>query len=97
MSFKSVFQDIRNAVDYVHMKVKLIDVVPQRVVADTFSFSQGDLKKRTIENMPKYLVRDENLPILLKRMQVERIHQTRVPKTLSSPIDNFLCISNIFT
>ena len=31
---------------------------------------QGDLKKRTIENLPKYLIRDERLPTLLKRMQV---------------------------
>lgn len=48
MSFKSVFQDVRNAVDYVHMK--------------------GDLKTTTVNNLSKYVVKDERLPMLMQRI-----------------------------
>ena len=48
MSFKSVFQDVRNAVDYVHMK--------------------GDLKKTTVDNLSKYVIKDERLPMLMQRI-----------------------------
>lgn len=49
MSHKSIFQDVRNSVDYIHMK--------------------GDLKKRTVDDIEKYVVKDDNLPVLLKRLQ----------------------------
>ncbi|XP_066947175.1 cytosolic purine 5'-nucleotidase isoform X5 [Macrobrachium rosenbergii] len=49
MSFKSIFQDIRGAVDWVHMK--------------------GDLKKKTVEEVDKYVHKDERLPLLLDRMR----------------------------
>ncbi|CAH1188488.1 unnamed protein product [Phyllotreta striolata] len=49
MSYKSIFQDVRNAVDYVHL--------------------QGDLKNRTIENLEKYVKKDERLPMFLTRLK----------------------------
>ena len=49
MSYKSIFQDVRGSVDYLHMK--------------------GDLKKKTCEGMSKYVHRDENLPVLIRRIQ----------------------------
>ncbi|XP_057658670.1 cytosolic purine 5'-nucleotidase isoform X2 [Diorhabda carinulata] len=49
MSYKSIFQDVRNAVDYVHL--------------------QGDLKNRTIENLDKYVKKDERLPMFLSRLK----------------------------
>ncbi|CAH2008769.1 unnamed protein product [Acanthoscelides obtectus] len=49
MSYKSIFQDVRNAVDYVHL--------------------QGDMKKRTIENLEKYVKKDERLPMFLSRLR----------------------------
>merc|ERR1719244_1545979 len=49
MSFKSLFQDVRNSVDYVHV--------------------QGDLKKRTCENLPRYIKKDSRLPQVLFNLQ----------------------------
>ncbi|OXA63436.1 cytosolic purine 5'-nucleotidase isoform X2 [Folsomia candida] len=49
MSYKSIFQDVRNAVDWVHEK--------------------GDLKKKTVEDMEYYVVKDERLPMLLSRIR----------------------------
>lgn len=49
MSYKSVFQDVRSAVDYVHI--------------------YGDLKKTTVANLSRYVVKDERLPMLMKRIQ----------------------------
>ena len=49
MSYKSIFQDVRGSVDYLHMK--------------------GDLKKRTCEGMSQYVHKDENLPVLIRRIQ----------------------------
>jgi len=49
MSFKSVFQDVRGSVDYVHM--------------------EGNLKSKTVENLPKYVKRDERLPQVLHNLQ----------------------------
>ncbi|XP_071985402.1 cytosolic purine 5'-nucleotidase isoform X2 [Engystomops pustulosus] len=48
MSFRSMFQDVRDAVDWVHYK--------------------GSLKEKTVENLPKYVVKDHKLPLLLSRM-----------------------------
>ncbi|XP_064163263.1 cytosolic purine 5'-nucleotidase-like isoform X2 [Anguilla rostrata] len=49
MSFKSMFQDVRDAMDYMH--------------------ETGTLKKKTLRNMEKYIVRDERLPLLLTRIK----------------------------
>ncbi|ENN78532.1 hypothetical protein YQE_04997, partial [Dendroctonus ponderosae] len=49
MSYQSVFQDIRNAVDYVHLR--------------------GELKQRTIENLEKFVKKDERLPTFLARLR----------------------------
>ncbi|XP_068912154.1 cytosolic purine 5'-nucleotidase isoform X1 [Tenebrio molitor] len=49
MSFKSIFQDVRNAVDWVHL--------------------QGDLKKKTTENLEKYVKKDDRLPMFLTRLR----------------------------
>ncbi|ODN06226.1 Cytosolic purine 5'-nucleotidase [Orchesella cincta] len=49
MSYKSIFQDVRNAVDWVHEK--------------------GDLKRKTVENLEEYVVKDDRLPMLLTRMR----------------------------
>ncbi|XP_042192958.1 cytosolic purine 5'-nucleotidase isoform X1 [Callorhinchus milii] len=48
MSFKSMFQDVRDAVDWVHYK--------------------GSLKKKTLENLEMYVVKEPKLPLLLSRM-----------------------------
>jgi len=49
MSYKAIFQDVRSAMDWVHIK--------------------GSLKKDTVNNMEKYVHRDERLITLLERMQ----------------------------
>ncbi|XP_055909650.1 cytosolic purine 5'-nucleotidase isoform X2 [Eupeodes corollae] len=49
MSFKSIFQDVRRAVDYVHL--------------------QGDLKKKTTENLDMYVKKDSRLPMVLSRIR----------------------------
>uniref|UniRef100_T1IIX9 Cytosolic purine 5'-nucleotidase n=1 Tax=Strigamia maritima TaxID=126957 RepID=T1IIX9_STRMM len=49
MSFRSIFQDVRASVDWVHFK--------------------GTLKQETINNVDKYVLKDERLPMLLKRMR----------------------------
>lgn len=49
MSFKSVFQDVRGSVDYVHM--------------------EGDLKKKTVEDLERYVKKDERLPQVLANLQ----------------------------
>lgn len=66
MSYKSMFQDVRDAVDWVHFKVEscafhmkpgsrqLCSVSPQTSVL----FSQGSLKEKTVENLEKYVVKD---------------------------------------
>ncbi|XP_026464702.1 cytosolic purine 5'-nucleotidase-like [Ctenocephalides felis] len=49
MSFKSIFQDVRGAVDWVHI--------------------QGDLKRRTVENLDQYVKKDIRLPMVLSRIR----------------------------
>lgn len=49
MSYRSMFQDVRTAVDFVHLK--------------------GDLKRLTVENLSKFVQRDDRLPILLTRLR----------------------------
>ncbi|XP_070387302.1 cytosolic purine 5'-nucleotidase isoform X2 [Dermacentor albipictus] len=49
MSYKSIFQDVRGAVDNIH--------------------TYGQLKTETINNLDKYLEKDERLPLLLDRMR----------------------------
>ncbi|XP_065362745.1 cytosolic purine 5'-nucleotidase isoform X2 [Calliphora vicina] len=49
MSFNSIFQDVRRAVDWVHI--------------------QGDLKKRTVENLDYYVKKDARLPMVLARIR----------------------------
>lgn len=44
-----MFQDVRTAVDYVHLK--------------------GDLKRLTVENLSKFVQRDDRLPTLLIRLR----------------------------
>lgn len=67
MSFKSMFQDVRDAVDWVHFKVKTAcrDVIfsyeslYRFYVMDIFSvIFQGSLKEKTGENLEKYVVKD---------------------------------------
>lgn len=49
MSFKSIYQDVRAAFNWVH--------------------DQGSLKAQTVNNMEKYIDRDDRLPLLLDRMR----------------------------
>ncbi|KAM7289660.1 cytosolic purine 5'-nucleotidase [Ixodes scapularis] len=49
MSYKSIFQDVRGAVDAIH--------------------TYGQLKTETVNNLDKYLEKDERLPLLLDRMR----------------------------
>ncbi|CAL1539658.1 unnamed protein product [Lymnaea stagnalis] len=49
MSYKSIFQDVRAAVDWLH--------------------NHGDLKTCTMNNLDKYVHKDEKLPILLDRIR----------------------------
>ncbi|XP_007905634.1 cytosolic purine 5'-nucleotidase isoform X3 [Callorhinchus milii] len=48
MSYHNMFQDVRDAMDFVH--------------------DSGTLKKKTLENMEKYVMKDPRLPLLLSRM-----------------------------
>lgn len=74
MSFKSMFQDVRDAVDWVHFKVKaifrcqsihLFDRNPfwtqykfHTLYNHFFVIFQGSLKEKTVENLEKYVVKD---------------------------------------
>ncbi|XP_075063384.1 5'-nucleotidase domain-containing protein 4-like isoform X2 [Mixophyes fleayi] len=49
MSFKSMFQDVRDAMDYVH--------------------DSGCLKEKTLQDLNKYVLKDERIPLLLTRMR----------------------------
>ena len=49
MSYKSLFQDVRGSVDYVHM--------------------EGDLKKKTCENLSMYIKKDSRLPQVLYNLK----------------------------
>ncbi|NXT93938.1 5NTC nucleotidase, partial [Anhinga rufa] len=49
MSFRSMFQDVREAMDHIHLS--------------------GCLKKKTLENLEKYVVKDPRVPLLLSRMK----------------------------
>ncbi|XP_062138579.1 cytosolic purine 5'-nucleotidase isoform X2 [Drosophila sulfurigaster albostrigata] len=49
-TYKSIFQDVRRAVDWVH--------------------SDGDLKRRTTQNMAYYVKKDARLPTVLSRIRV---------------------------
>lgn len=48
MSYKSVFQDVRDAIDWVHM--------------------QGSLKEETVNNLDKYVNKEDRLPMLFDRI-----------------------------
>ena len=58
MSFKSVFQDVRGSVDYVHMEVGRVEGGEDFIVI----CFQGSLKQRTCDDLAKYVKRDERLP-----------------------------------
>ena len=58
MSFKSVFQDVRGSVDYVHMEVVRVEGGEDFIVI----CFQGSLKQRTCDDLAKYVKRDERLP-----------------------------------
>ena len=58
MSFKSVFQDVRGSVDYVHMEVGRVEGGVDSIVI----CFQGSLKQRTCDDLAKYVKRDERLP-----------------------------------
>ncbi|KAM9310922.1 5'-nucleotidase domain-containing protein 4-like [Gastrophryne carolinensis] len=49
MSFKSMFQDVRDAMDYVH--------------------DSGCLKEKTLQDLDKYVLKDERIPMLLGRIR----------------------------
>jgi len=49
ITYNLIFNDVREAVDFVHI--------------------YGDLKPKTVANLPKYVVRDSKLPLLLNRMR----------------------------
>ena len=58
MSFKSVFQDVRGSVDYVHMEVGRV-----KGGVDIIDICfQGSLKQRTCDDLAKYVKRDDRLP-----------------------------------
>lgn len=97
MSFKSMFQDVRTAVDYVHLKVAApCSSLPINFLIDS-QFLQGDLKRLTVENLPKFVQRDERLPILLDRLRAngakaflltnsEFIYTDRIMRYLLEPV-----------
>ncbi|KAL5021491.1 hypothetical protein ScPMuIL_000646 [Solemya velum] len=49
MSFKSIFQDVRAAVDWLHM--------------------HGTLKQKTVDEIDKYVMKDDRLPLILDRLR----------------------------
>ncbi|XP_062366681.1 cytosolic purine 5'-nucleotidase-like isoform X9 [Cinclus cinclus] len=59
MSFRSMFQDVREAMDHVHLSV---GAVGRGLVV-------GCLKEKTLENLEKYVVKDPRVPLLLSRMK----------------------------
>ena len=73
MSFKSIFQDVRNAVDFVHIKVHIrcsrTDSQVWSSSKHVIVFLQGSLKSKTIEDLNKYIHRDDRLKLLLDRIR----------------------------
>ena len=63
MSFKSVFQDVRGSVDYVHMEVGIAGF--ERKGQGLREQFQGNLKQKTCDDLAKYVKRDERLPQVL--------------------------------
>lgn len=72
MSFRSMFQDVRDAMDFIHETVSLRQLIRSRIPPpavpwrDSLFFFisppppivQGILKERTIKNLDKYVVKD---------------------------------------
>ncbi|KAI1230171.1 hypothetical protein IHE44_0010565 [Lamprotornis superbus] len=59
MSFRSMFQDVREAMDHVHLSV---GAMGRGLIV-------GCLKEKTLENLEKYVVKDPRVPLLLSRMK----------------------------
>lgn len=56
MSWKSIFQDIRSAVDWVHFDVSKIFLAKLFFLNE---FKSGDMKKIILENLDQYVEKDE--------------------------------------
>ena len=75
MSFKSIFQDIRNAVDFVHIRVSELLITPpapnhfESRDNHVMTSLQGSLKTKTTEDLNKYILRDDRLKLLLDRIR----------------------------
>lgn len=81
MSFKSIFQNLRQAVDWVHLQVSschachywpitlfLLAYLPcsQPLIVVVY-WLQGSLKELTVQKIEEYVHKDERLPVLLDR------------------------------
>lgn len=83
MSFKSIFQNLRQAVDWVHLQVNSCHacaLLAHNAASANFTchalnllylwcagWLQGSLKELTVQKIEEYVHKDERLPVLLDR------------------------------
>ncbi|CAN8008723.1 unnamed protein product [Ixodes pacificus] len=70
MSYKSIFQDVRGAVDAIHTYVSWEGTVNDTYIGSALISKEGQLKTETVNNLDKYLEKDERLPLLLDRQKL---------------------------
>ncbi len=77
LSYKSIFTDIRSAVDWVHNRVRYYRLARMiwfcllwrwRLLF-SLARGQGTMKKQILADLPKYVKKEPRLPNLLQRMR----------------------------
>ena len=63
LTYLNIFSDVRETIDWVHNQVFMAIEQLQAFL----TLSQGTMKAKTLQDLPKYVKRDARLPILLKR------------------------------
>lgn len=67
LSFRAIFNDVRNSVERVHMKVNTSSILKKSKHAIQCVLFQGKLKEMVCEDIEKYIHKDPQLPVLLDR------------------------------
>lgn len=99
MSYKSMFQDVRDAVDWVHFKVAVFNMVIVSELCQQcihgYVLSQGSLKEKTVENLEKYVVKDVSKSAIQNELfQLELLFTAHLN---CCPISKKSCIFFVFT
>jgi hypothetical protein len=69
LSFRAIFNDVRNSIDRVHHTVRIFLLMIIIIIVIKFikKKTKGKLKEIVCENIEQYIHRDEQLPVLLDR------------------------------